>query len=457
MIERVLAVPAVGAGYLEDLAALQTEQVPLPQRFFAKPVTTGFRAIRELAEAVSVGLVLDDGHVSWGDCASVSYSGAAGREPAFRTMEGLRAIQATVVPSLQGQILTSFRELTAQVDSLRETVEVTRPAPEPPKLGEGVSRRALLAAPARIIQAAQEEVERPTEQIRVERPLHTAIRYGVSQALLHAVALVRGMTMAEVIAQEWDLPLPKAPIPVHAQSGAEHTTHAEKMIIHRIASLPHGLVDDIPKQLGPDGSEMTRYIRWLSGRIAELGGDDYHPVIHLDLHGTLGRIYDNQLGRILGQLYAWQLAAAPYALRIECPVLLESLEAQIEAMKTLREYMRLRKMSVQLVADEWANTLEDIRAFLEAEAADMIHIKMPALGSIHNAIEATLACQSSGVAALLGGSHAETELSARTSVHVALGTRADLIMAKPGMGVDEAISLVQNEMARTMALIGGSR
>ena len=33
------------------------------------------------------------------------------------------------------------------------------------------------------------------------------------------------------------------------------------------------------------------------------------------------------------------------------------------------------------------------------------------------------------------------------------GAGADLLMARPGMGVDEAISLAQNEMARTLAVI----
>jgi methylaspartate ammonia-lyase len=37
------------------------------------------------------------------------------------------------------------------------------------------------------------------------------------------------------------------------------------------------------------------------------------------------------------------------------------------------------------------------------------------------------------------------------AVHVALACQPDVIMAKPGMGVDEAISLVENEMARTLA------
>jgi methylaspartate ammonia-lyase len=132
---------------------------------------------------------------------------------------------------------------------------------------------------------------------------------------------------------------------------------------------------------------------------------------------------------------------------------MESREAQIEAMKTLRAYVRFRRMNVQLVVDEWANTLDDIRAFVEAQAADMIQIKMPDLGSVHNSVEAVLACKADDVGAFLGGSCAETDLSARVAVHVALATRPDLIMAKPGMGVDEGITLVQNEMARTLAWI----
>ena len=108
---------------------------------------------------------------------------------------------------------------------------------------------------------------------------------------------------------------------------------------------------------------------------------------------------------------------------------------------------------VQLVVDEWANSLDDIRAFIDAEAADMIHIKMPDLGSLHNTVEAVLACKAGGVGAFLGGSCAETDISARVAVHVALATRPDIVMAKPGIGVDEGITVVQNEMARTLAWI----
>jgi methylaspartate ammonia-lyase len=464
-IRQVLAVPAVGAGYYDDLAALQAEPVPLPLRFTAKPVTPGFRAVREVAEAVSVGLLLDDlpsgsatgETIAWGDCVAVAYGGKSGRDPLFRAQSGLDTIRRAVAPALQDRELTGFRALVAEMDSLVEQVEVSRPIqPQPqPEPGEGFSRRALLTAPARLLRAAQEDgvSEHAAERIMVERPVHTAVRYGLSQALLRAVALARGTTMAEVIADEWGLPKPDAPVPIHAQSGSERYYNAEKMIARRVASLPHALVDNIPDQLGLDGSELTRYIRWLAGRIGELGGEGYQPTIHLDVHGTLAQICEDNLGQMLGQLYAWELAAQPYPLRIESPMVLDGRAAQIQAMKALRGYVRARKMNVQLVADEWANTLADIVAFLEAGAADMIQIKMPDLGGVHNSVEAVLACKAKGVGVFLGGSYIETDLSARVSAHVALAARPDVIMAKPGMGVDEAISLVHNEMARALAQI----
>jgi len=460
-IERILAVPATGAGYAEDLAALQARHVPLGERFTAPALTPGFRAIREVAEAVSIGLVLETGQVAWGDCVAVSYSGLAGRDPVFRTRDGLAAIERLVAPALEGRELSSFRELAALVEGLGrarspQDGEVSPDART--ERSEGVadsSRRALLSAPFRAMRAAS-RAERDSGEDEGLLPggrLHSAVRYGASQALLAAVALDRGVTMAEVIAREWALPMARHPVPLHARCGHERQHSAEKMIVRRIASLPHALVDNLPEQVGPSGGELTRYIRWLRDRIARLGGEDYRPTIHLDLYGALGQIADHQPGRMLGQIYGWKTAAEPYPLRLESPVLLDSREAQIEAMRTLKDYVRMRGLDVQLVADEWANSLEDIQAFLQAGAADVIQVKMPDLGGIHNAVDALLACKAGGVGAFLGGSDAETDLSARVAVHVALGAQADLLMARPGMGVDEAISLAQNEMARTLAIV----
>jgi len=458
VIQEVLAVPAAGAYYFDDLAALQSRPIPLAERYTAPPVTPGFRRVREMAEAVSVGLVLDETRVAWGDCVAVEFSGKAGRHPVFRAEAGVRAIRQTVAPALRGRKLTGFRQLATEVDALVESGEGGQPLPAA-RGQDGareVSRRDLLTAPARLVRSAGAE-EEGAEPEGGLRPLHTAVRYGVSQALLAAVALAQGVTMAEVVAQEYGLPLPDETIPLHAQCGADRYAGADKMILRRTASLPHSLVDNIPEQLGEDGEVLVAYARWLRQRIPQLAGDDYRPTIHLDVHGALGKIYHNNLGKILGCLYRLEQAAAPFPLRIESPLILESRQAQIEAMARLREYVRWRKMRLKLVADEWANTLDDIRAFIAAQAADMIQIKMPDLGSLHNAIEAVLACKAAGVGAFLGGSCAETDLSARATVHVALATRPDLLLAKPGMGVDEGVTLMQNEMARTLAWIQARR
>ena len=458
----VLAIPAEGAYYYDDLTALQAVPLSVAERYTTEPATPGFRRVREVAEALSVGLVLDSGQVAWGDCVAVEFSGKAGRNPLFRAEEGLTTIQQTVVPALRGRHLTDFRELAAEMDALVESVEITRPLTPHDLGGESqaesrkMSRRDLFGAVGARLSVSADRSGKPAstpERMTVERPLHTAIRYGVSQALLAAVALVRGVTMAEVVTAEYDLPLPTKPVPIHAQCGTDRYAGADKMIARRVASLPHTLVDNIPEHLGSDGEVLVQYARWLRERIPQLAGDDYQPTIHLDVHGALGQIYDNNLGRILGYLQRLEQAVAPYPIRVESPLILESRDSQIEAMKTLREYVRFRNMKVKLIADEWANTLDDIQAFIAAGAADVIQIKMPDLGSAHNSIEAVLACKAGGIGAFLGGSCAETDLSARVAAHVALATQPDIIMAKPGMGVDEAVALVGNEMARTLAWI----
>jgi methylaspartate ammonia-lyase len=487
-ITKVLAVPATGAYYVTDLAALQETPLPLAQQYTATSETPGFRHVREVAEAVSVGLMLGetssealaDAVVAWGDCvaaaAGVAYAGKSGRlaprAAVFRTADGLSAIRREVVPVLTGREVTTFREMTAEIEAIRREVRVPAPPggaptdePEGPAEVEiddeaGLSRRDLLTAPLRLLRpgGSERESRRPQKPTRprhvtVERPLHSAVRYGVSQALLKAVALTRNVTMAEVIADEWGLPQPGRAVPIHAQSGTARRKNADKMIVRHVASLPHALVEDIPKQLGEDGERLVRYVRWLKERIEELGGPSYRPAIHIDVQGALGRIYDDNLGRILGYLYRLESSVQPLTLRLESPIIMETRAAQIETMKTLRDYVQFRNMAVQIVADEWANTREDIQAFIDAQAADMIQIKMPDLGSISNTVDAVLACKEAGVGAFLGGSCAETDLSARTAVHVALATQPDLIMAKPGMGIDEAVSIVQNEMTRALVLI----
>ena len=154
--------------------------------------------------------------------------------------------------------------------------------------------------------------------------------------------------------------------------------------------------------------------------------------------------------------------ADPFPLWIEHPIDAGSRDAQVATYVQLRAELADRGIKVGLVVDEWCNTLEDIEVFVAARAADVIHVKTPDLGGVNNTIEALLRVKRSGLAAYCGGTCNETDVSAIVCTHIAMACGADQVLANPGMGVDEGVMIVGNEMARTMALLkartpGGAR
>ena len=112
-----------------------------------------------------------------------------------------------------------------------------------------------------------------------------------------------------------------------------------------------------------------------------------------------------------------------------------------------------RGIDVELVADEWCNTLEDIKYFADNKAGHMVQIKTPDLGGINNIAEAVIYCKEKGIGAYQGGTCNETDRSAQVCVDVAMATQPDQILAKPGMGVDEGYMIVFNEMQRVLAMM----
>ena len=127
-------------------------------------------------------------------------------------------------------------------------------------------------------------------------------------------------------------------------------------------------------------------------------------------------------------------------------------ETQMIALAGLTKELDDRGCDVELVADEWCNTLEDIKLFADNKAGHMVQIKTPDLGGINNTIEAVLYCKEKGIGAYQGGTCNETDRSAQVCVHCAMATQPVQILAKPGMGVDEGYMIVYNEMNRIMAV-----
>ena len=404
---------AVRSGFFaDDQAAIRAGAEHDGFTYTGTPVTPGFRAIRQPGEAVSVMLALDDGQVAYGDCAAVQYSGVGGRDGLFDAARAVDTIVGHVAPLLRGAAVTDFRAMAATVDNL--TVDGKR--------------------------------------------LHTAVRYGVTQALLDAVARARRVTMAEVIRDEYRTGIEIAPVPMFVQSGDARYDNVDKMVLKEADVLPHGLVNQVDSKLGFDGEILAQYVTWVRDRILTLRlRDDYEPMIHLDVYGTIGLAFGRDIARVARYLVALEALAAPFRLRVEHVIDAGGRNPQIETSAALRSALQERGSRVQIAVDEWCNTLEDIELFVAARAADVIHVKTPDLGGVNNTIEALLHVRRAGLEAYCGGTCNETDRSAQVSAHIAMACGAAQVLAKPGMGVDEGMMIVGNEMARTAALVASAR
>ncbi len=395
--------------YFDDQRAIKQGAGHDGMFYVGSPVTDGFRSVRMAGESISVMLVLEDGQVAYGDCAAVQYSGAGGRDPLFLAKDFIPVIEKYIKPTLVGKDADNFRKMAADM----EAIEV-----------EG-------------------------------KRLHTAIRYGLSQALLDAVAKATGRMMCEVVADEYGCTVSETPIDIFTQSGDDRYTNSDKMIIKGAQVLPHALINNVAEKLGEKGEKLAEYVAWLRDRILGNRTDDsYNPVFHIDVYGTIGAIFGNNNYTEMAD-YIEQLGkiAKPFHLRIEGPMDCDcDRETQIEALAGLTAELDKRGCDVELVADEWCNTLEDIKLFADNKAGHMVQIKTPDLGGVNNTIEAVLYCKEKGMGAYQGGTCNETDRSAQVCVHCAMATQPVQILAKPGMGVDEGYMIVYNEMNRIMAI-----
>jgi methylaspartate ammonia-lyase len=393
--------------YFDDQRAIKKGAAHDGFTYIGEPVTEGFKAVRQAGESISVMLVLEDGQVAYGDCAAVQYSGAGGRDPLFLAGDFIPLIEKYIAPKMIGRELTSFREMAEEFDSM--VVEENR--------------------------------------------LHTAIRYGITQAILDGVAKAKKVTMAEVIKKEYNTGVEFKKVPIFTQSGDSRYDNVDKMIIKGADVLPHGLINNVEEKLGRNGELLKEYVEWLRDRVMHLRyTENYNPVLHIDVYGTIGIAFNNDVEKMANYLGELEKAASPLKLRIEGPMDVEEREGQWKALKALRVALKERGIGVELVADEWCNTWEDIKLFTDEGAADMIQIKTPDLGGVNNIVESILYCKKHGIGAYSGGTCNETDRSAQVCTNIAIACGADQLLAKPGMGVDEGFMIVYNEMNRVLAL-----
>jgi methylaspartate ammonia-lyase len=401
------------SGYMHrDLLAIKSGKAkPNGSLYEGAPMSPGFTRIIEPATIISVMLVLDDGQIAFGDCADVILAGVAGRDPAFNSKHHIDYVRAEVADALRGRDVSRFRENAEEMDRFSH---------------EG-------------------------------KRLHTAIRYGVSQALLHATALSGRETMAEVIAREYGSTISTEPIPILASCHKDDAGQLDRVILKRVGLLPHGSFQIVSEHIGLQGEKLAAFVRRVAARIREIGDPDYSPRIHVDLYGTLGELFEMKVDAIADYLGRLRKESGAYQLLVESPMIAKTQEEQVEKFAALKRRLEAQGTDVGIIADEWCNTLSDIKLFSQAAASDFVQIKTPDLGGIHNTIEAVLYCKANGMGACLGGTANETDHSTRISTHMGLACKPDFMLSKPGLGADEALMIQTNEMARTLAILAARR
>ncbi|RWO86402.1 methylaspartate ammonia-lyase [Mesorhizobium sp.] len=404
-IKDVLLAPGNGAFFYDDQEAIRSGAVQDGFIYVGAPATPGFKSIRMPASSLGVGLVLSDDTVVWGDMMNVQYSGAGGRDPLFDTYQISDLTSRVVVPRLLDIDASLYLDACAKVFGNYE-----------------------------------------------HKPLPLAIEYGVSQALLRAAAHLQRKTMAEIICAEFGLPLPTRRIPIYCQSGDAREINVDKMILKAVDVLPHGLINSLQK-FGVEGHTFMEFVKWVATRTREIGRPGYHPVLHFDVYGWVGQEIGLEPQSIADFICKVADTVPDFLLNIESPADFGSTQAQIENYVKIVSILDDRGSNARIVVDERCNTLEDIRLFAEAKAAHLVQIKTPDVGSIADTARAVLLCKANKVGAYVGGSCTETDLSAQASVHISVATQADMMLAKPGMGVDEAFSIVGNEQNRLLAIL----
>ena len=375
--------------------------------YVGNPIIDGFTSIRQKGEAISIQLVLENGDTGIGECAAVQYSGTGGRDPLFLADDYIPFIEEHITPLLIGEDLVDFKTMAEKYDRLK---------------------------------------------INGER-LHTAIRYGLTQAILSAISVSRKLTMAEIVRESYHIndDVYKA-VPIFTQSGDERYDGVDKMILKEADVIPHGLINNIDEKLGRHGELLKNYVEWMRNRVLKYRvREDYLPVIHVDVYGTIGVAFDYDLDKIIEYLIDLEETAKPLRIRVEGPVDDGSKEGTIDYLAKITKMLDDRGSKLEIVADEWCNTLEDIKDFADAKAGHMLQIKTPDLGGINNICEAIIYCNELRIGSYSGGTCNETNISSQITTNIAIACKADQMLAKPGMGVDEGFMIVKNEMNRVLA------
>jgi len=113
----------------------------------------------------------------------------------------------------------------------------------------------------------------------------------------------------------------------------------------------------------------------------------------------------------------------------------------IELMRELICKKNDRGLDLVICVGEWCNTADDVKKFTDSGGAEMIQVKFPVLGGLHQTIEALRYCDKGESRLTSVVAAARRRGRPQISPHVALATQPFQILAKPVMELMKVIRL----------------
>jgi methylaspartate ammonia-lyase len=400
-IAKLIASAGFGGSYCTDQDAVAAG-APVDGLFVrGTPVLPGFRTCRDVAKAVCLQLVLDDGQVAHGDGTSLVYPGRGGADPPFEAEELIPVAEGPAARLLVGRSVDEYAPLAREVDDF--------------------------------------EID--------GKRMHSGLRWGLSTALLEAAALARGVTRAEVLAAEWRTTVGSGPPALNVQHGLGWDLGIDKAILRRAGTYHRAthhrqMWDDHPRALKLFRDRLLRY-----------GAPGLRVDIQLDMNGFGGRVFENDAGRIAAYMAELEREIAPVGILFGSPVEMPDRASQIAKLVELRAAMRAAGVRGELVADHRCLRHDDHVAFAEAGAAGFHAVRAVAVGSVPETMDSLVYLKRRGIKTWLSGTGTGTDRTGQALAHVALAAQPDLMTATPGGGVDEGHSIAMNEVSRALALI----
>lgn len=399
---KVLTAISWGSYYFEDITRIRRDLIPVSDRYHTETTHDSYPRVRTPAPAVSIGLQMADGTVAWGDCVPVSFSGKSGRALPKDPAALAQWLQQDLGPWFTGRKIESWLELE-------------------------------------------------TAFLKDFGDIPAFVRYGVSQAMVGMVAAATKRSFWRIFAEDLQLKTPDVRIPLHGSCGGDWGDTVDRMLARGLAFLPQGQFECLEEQIGSDGKNLIAWIHDFKARAARF---NYTPTVTLDFHGALDELCNSNLVRVADMIQSLIQAAAPHACHIESPLLaadFQTFKTRISELKQILMDRGFKAPSFRLVADEWANSVQEMKVLSTAKAVDGIHVKMPDVGTLSECAEAVRILRDAGTFTLLGGSCTETMNGAKCTAHLAMVARPDAVLVKPGMGFDESFAYLDGEMAKVLA------